>query len=117
MTRWRVNVGVNGKVVNVSVAHKHMKLAVKADLDWLFKRKPMFGIKGESSQVELQLLEMLRAEERAERYGIEVPWRSEDWHGINVPKDAKDITHEVDNSAKMQSRTTGRTRRTTKGEK
>lgn len=96
----------------MTVVHNQMKLAVQADLDALFKRRPKVEDLG---LLEAQLKEMLSAERRGWQYDITAPWRSKDWHGINVPENEQDIGQSVPKPAKMQGRKTGN-RRTTKGD-
>lgn len=81
------------------MVHKEMKLAIKTDLRWLWTRLP------HPDKLRSQLREMILAEERAKRYGVDdIPWRNAQWYGIDVPT----TLQEVDNSAIMTTRTTGK---------
>lgn len=97
-SRFKINIQVKNKVLNMTLAHHQMRLAVKADLDNLFKRLPDPRI------LAVQLREMIRAEKRAEEYGLTPPWREKDWYGIEVPITSDEVT----DTAILTTRTTGK---------
>jgi len=88
----------NGKVLHLAMVSEHMRLAVKADIDNLFRKTP------HPDTLRSQLRAMITAEARAERYGVTVPWREKEWYGITVPRTIDD----VDKSAILNPSPTGR---------
>lgn len=83
----------------MTITNRHMRMAVQADLDNLYRRLP------DPKHLGNQLREMLQAESRAARYGLVPPWRTKgDWYGVVVPN----TSDEVDESAIVTTRPTGR---------